>query len=87
MKIIAGKFEINAIAGLNTLNIFLEDGTDVNLIGKMTLQMVREALKNSGAYTDEADMWADADWCKSILNREKALTTANNADAGPISLG
>ena len=84
MKIIAGKFEINAIAGLNTLNIFLEDGTDVNLIGKMTLQMVREALKATGSYTDEADMFSDADWCKSILNREKALTIANNNELPPI---
>ena len=84
MKITAGKFEINEVAGLNSLIVFLEDGTDVNLVGKMTLAMVREALKLSGAYTDEADMFSDADWCKSILNREKALTIANNNELPPI---
>lgn len=85
MKIIAGKFEINEVAGLNTLNVFLEDGTEVNLIGKMTLTMVRDALKNTGSYTDEADMLADADWCKVILNKEKALTVANNNEPPPIA--
>ena len=84
MKITSGKFEIAETAGLNTLTVFLEDGAEVNLVGKMTLQMVREALKATGSYTDEADMFADADWCKSILNREKALTTANNNELPPI---
>jgi hypothetical protein len=84
MKITAGKFEIAETAGLNTLNVFLEDGAEVNLVGKMTLTMVREALKNSGSYTDEADMFADADWCKSILNKEKALTIANNNEVPPL---
>ena len=84
MRIIAGKFEIADVAGLNSLIVFLEDGTDVNLVGKMTLQMVREALKATGSYTDEADMFADADWCKSILNKEKAMTIANNNELPPI---
>lgn len=85
MKIVSGKFEIAELANQNTLLVILEDGANVELVGKMTLAMVREALKNSGSYTDEADMWADADWCKSILNKEKALTIANNSEIPPIA--
>tara|TARA_R110000868_G_scaffold105486_1_gene289824 strand:- start:508 stop:768 length:261 start_codon:yes stop_codon:yes gene_type:complete len=85
MKITNGKFEIKETANQNTLTVVLNDGEAVvELIGKMTLQMVRDALKATGLYTDEADMWADADWCKSILNKEKAMTVANNNETPPI---
>lgn len=81
MKITNGKFEIKETANQNTLTVVLNDGEAVvELIGKMTLQMIRDALKATGLYTIEADMWADADWCKQILNREKAMTTLNNAE-------
>ena len=85
MKITNGKFEIKETANQNTLTVVLNDGEAVvELIGKMTLQMVRDALKATGLYTDEADMFADADWCKSILNKEKALTIANNNEVPPL---
>ena len=81
MKITNGKFEIKETANQNTLTVVLNDGEAVvELIGKMTLQMVRDALKATGLYTVEADMFSDADWCKTILNREKAMTTLNNAE-------
>lgn len=83
MKITTFNGGIEATASENYLIVQVTNGTesfDVKLFGKMTLQMVREELKNTGAYTNEADLFSDADWCKSILNREKAATISNNTE-------
>lgn len=83
MKITTFNGGIEATASENYLVVQVTNGTetfDVKLFGKMTLAMVREALKLTGAYTSETDLFSDADWCKAILNREKAMTIQNNAE-------
>lgn len=83
MKITTFNGGIEATPSENYLVVQISNGTesfDVKLFGKMTLAMVREALKLTGAYTDETDLFSDADWIKSILNRERAATLSNNAE-------